>query len=113
MAKRTAVSEARSWDEIGHDILVYIFKFLRFEVKRLRVCYVCKQWLLAALESEFTGGDVLDLRRMDTFRRTGFYKGYFRLLELRFERCGSDLWSKLYLPGTCFEFKAYQYIAER
>ncbi|KAJ7967768.1 hypothetical protein O6P43_011985 [Quillaja saponaria] len=56
----------RKWDEMNHEIMVSTMKLLPRKELFITVCYVCKSWLSALLDSLFPPGDVLDLRLIDS-----------------------------------------------
>uniref|UniRef100_A0A803LIZ8 POT1A/B-like OB fold domain-containing protein n=1 Tax=Chenopodium quinoa TaxID=63459 RepID=A0A803LIZ8_CHEQI len=114
-----AVVEARmvrKWDEMDHDILVTIMKYMvqgSYLVRGFNLYksfIVCKSWRSAVLDSLFPPGNVLDLC---------FLKGapaeekQYYLFYLKFLLRRPHQYTKLIIPSINFRGEADMYIAQR
>ena len=55
----------RRWEDMDHEILIYIFKRYPWHIWFWRGFYICKSWLSAFLDYLFPPGQVCDLRFLD------------------------------------------------
>ncbi|XP_021759699.1 F-box/LRR-repeat protein At3g48880-like [Chenopodium quinoa] len=109
----------RRWEEMNHEILVSIMKRLGVLDLIFSICFVCKSWLDATLDTFFPPQDVFSLSDFPLLLGSSSYnrrvqrRRFWRMVELHLNRDQARLHTKLVLPCIRLNKYGYLYIAKR